>query len=588
MRIAERLHSRGVKIDFVSSLEQLSQRFKQKRSIVVILSDQGDDAYLESNFKKFISLPDATGARLILDQTIGRQDVADLAVWNGFRDIIPCSTIVDEWVDRFMFAASFGPNQTSEPKLQLNDQIPAGLELPARIVKLAPDTIRLETRLDPELGAIVQLQGELARNLGTKPISARVKKKDKQNLTHRFGQALELEPIFDLKAKLRYLANLSELRVLSTHAARRIFVVATNPNLRSKIIDRFQSMQQIVRTAVNKSSVFEDPRYFSPELVVIENKLCTEDNSEIFAKMLSILKKDCLCVIVGPMEISPIISQFPDLKFLQVPLETQDFGVLLSSLPEKKAEESTIDLPIQHPLTFGRLLIKVTISKLQPQSGEFYSNVAISNFALAWLDYPSDASELGRKPIIKILSLAKQAKKSQEKVDDQYQIQFYLSDATLSDRIPIPQSLPDQVKAEHDPQPESDEGFAKNEQNQPESPVPPKDSAQPRDLYGNTKNQKNDPLRKSVRKGGGGPDKILLWMAAAALFIILGGSFYWLVRVGSVQMDKLGEQYSKPLVKYKRQQELKRIDQENKKNTQNKTLDTPPNSTVNESQENAP
>ncbi len=404
----EKISTRGIAVEFVNTLEALELSLRHKRSSVILLSDIGEDLYIESQFKKIIALPDTAGIRLILDQSENKKPLADLALLNGFRDILPSTLSENEWLDRFVFSAAVSPFRFTLPRFQLAINSTGYLEIPACVTLLSPHQIRIETRLDPEIGTELTLRGELPLALGKEYITVKVLSKDQNHLNYRFSQAMNVEILLDGQSKAELEHFIARFQAYQIVAPKRVFIVMAHAVERPKLIGHYLSGGHIVRTAISRTSVFEYPKYFTPELVIIELKFCQGNNLSLFEKMLASLEAQTLIAIVGDdpegLDLTTIKAQYPTLRFVVAQFLSADPDSFIKLLPLKVPAPGVVEIPLYHPLTSAQIRIAVQLTKLHPQVGELRSQVKIANFSLAKLNYQDLNDCLGHSPIIKTTS----------------------------------------------------------------------------------------------------------------------------------------------------------------------------------------
>jgi len=296
---AESLFTRGVQVQFLQTAQELKTSLKKKRVSIILLSDDGEDHFLEPRLLAIVDLPDTAGARLILDQTGGHLEMAAFALAHGFRDILPASLSDEEWLARFMFSAAVSPLQLPPPHCQLALDQPGFLEIPASLVSISGTTLRMESRLQAKPGSEVSLQGELALAIGKDVLRGKVLTTDSKKLIHKFSHSLELELHLDEFTKKQLSGLVARLAQEITHHPRRIFVVISQPAVRFQVIETFQKDGHMVRCAMNRTSVYEYLQYFSPELVVNESRFCLGENQILFEKLMETTSPDVLITILG-------------------------------------------------------------------------------------------------------------------------------------------------------------------------------------------------------------------------------------------------------------------------------------------------
>ena len=530
----------------MNTLEALELSLRHKRSSVILLSDIGEDLYIESQFKKIIALPDTAGIRLILDQSENKKSLTDLALLNGFRDILPSTLSENEWLDRFVFSAAVSPFRFTLPKFQLAINSPGFIEIPACVTSLSAYQIRIETRLDPEIGTELTLRGELPSALGKDFITVKVLSKDQNHLNYRFSQAMNVEILLDGHSKAELEHFIARFQAYQVEAPKRVFIVMAHAEERSKMIGHYLSGGHIVRTAISRTSVFEYPRYFSPELVIIELKFCQGNNLSLFEKMLANLEAQTLIAIFGEdpegLDLTTIKEQYPTLRFVVAQFISADPGSFIKLLPTKVPTPGVIEIPLYHPLTSAQIRIAVQLTKLHPQVGELRSQVKIANFSLAKLNFQDINNCLGHSPIIKTTS-SSLIPTSTPIGRSVYKTLFYYCDINAAGRKAMNSSLFTYFLSEL----EKFGGISDEIANRL--------GTKSLELIEDPSLHKEEAIvaiPKEIELRTAKKSSLLASWQMIALVIIFFGLFIWLAMdLGYTQMEKVGEKYSQPFINFK-------------------------------------
>ena len=557
---SEALFIRGIQIEFMHTMGEVTAFLRKKRVSVILISDDCEDAFLETYFKPLTALPDTAGARLILDQTCAHSGTAAIALAHGFRDLLPATLDAQEWMARFMFSAAVSPFRLNPPPCQLALSQPGTLEIPACLVSISGFTLRIESRLQVEAGSEISLRGELPLLLGKDVIRGTVLSIDTKKLLHKLSHSMELELKLDDHARKELSGIVIRMQQHITCHPRRIFVVISHSEARFKVLEAFQKEEHIVRCAINRSSVYEYPKFFSPELVVIESRFCLDENQVLFEKLIENLSSEVLIVIIGDEKDHPnIITKFNTNKIRFVSRDFTDYKSILSTLPKNTDPAGSLDLPLSHPLVPLTIIAPVILSRLHPQVGEFRSNLLISNFSLARLHTPEITKAIGRSPILKITALSQGqglTLKDEGKANRlPCKYMFYFADLTSSERSLLNfymsreffnelsrfGRLPDNMGLDQGP----GSPFASTPKLEPSS-------SSEIDILEGTSEPYIKPLPAPK------PFVVPKWIQAISLLIAVGLFIWAAMTIGFVQMETVGDKYSRPFVNFKNQKELEK------------------------------
>jgi len=546
-QLFEKISARGIAVEFVETLEALELSLQHKRSSVILLSDQGDDLFVEAQFRKIIALPDTAGIRLILDQSGNKKPLLELALLNGFRDILPSTLSESEWIDRFLFSAAVSPFRFTNPKYQLSVNSPGFVDVPACITSLSPHQIRIETRLDPEIGTELNLRGELPTALGKEFVTVKVVSKDQGHLNYRFSQALNLEIVLDDQSRSELEHFIARFQAYQLTTPKRVFMVMSDPLERSKLIEFYASGEHIVRTAISRTSVFEYPKYFSPELVLIELKFCVGTNLSLFEKMLASLETGVLVVIFGKdpdqLDLIPIQENFPSLRFIKTEFAQADLASFIELLAPKTQTPGFVEIPLYHTLTSGQIRVAVQLTKLHPQVGELRSQIKIANFSLARLNTQDLSDSLGYSPIIKTTSSSLIPTSTLNNDKAVFKTLFYYCDINLDGRKALNTLLLRHFLSEL----EKFGGISEDllSRFNPPALTLVDETEQPKEeaiVAIPPEIEFRAPQQKSV---------LTSWFLIAVGILIFGLFIWMAMNLGYTQMEKVGEKYSQPFINFK-------------------------------------
>ncbi|MEI8027219.1 MAG: hypothetical protein WCI18_12805 [Pseudomonadota bacterium] len=557
---AEALFIRGVQVEFMQTIGELKAFLRTKRVSVIIVSDDCEDAFLETYFKPLTALPDTAGARLILDQTCAHAETAALALANGFRDILPATLDAQEWLARFMFSAAVSPFRLNPPHCQLAMNQRGSLEIPACLVSISEATLRLESRLQAEPGSEISLRGELPLLLGKEVLRGTVLSTDTKKLLHKLSHSLDVELDLDHLTRKELSDIVTRMQKQITFHPKRIFVVVSHSDTRFQVLEHFQKEGHIVRCAINRSSVYEYPKFFSPELVVIESRFCRDENQDLFEKLIENISPEVLVAIIGDeKDHLSIVAKFNTNKFKFVSKNLNDFMSLPRELSPDPHPLGRVDLPTTHPLVPLTILAPIVLSRLHTQVGEFRSNLLISNFSLARLHTPEITKAMGRAPIIKITAVSQSqilAVKDEGKANPlPCKYMFYFADLTTSERSLLNFYMSREFSTELSrfgriPETMRSDG----NQGYPSDSLPNLGPTDPSDIDIIEEKLGNYIPSSAVSK----PFVVPKWIQAILLLIGVGIFIWAAMTIGFVQMETVGDKYSKPFVNFKNQKELEK------------------------------
>lgn len=540
----------------MQTVGELKAFLKRKRVSVILISDDSDEIFLEAYFKSVTALPDTAGARLILDQYKVQKGIADLALGNGFRDILPSSLPVQEWIDRFMFSAAVSPFRLTPPPCQLAINLEGSLNLPACLVSITGSTLRVESRLQAEPGTELVLRGEFPLLLGKDKIRGKVLSVDTKALIHKFSHSFQIDLDLDDLTKKELSGLVSRMGQQITIHPRRIFVVLSHPEIRYLVLETFQNVGHIVRCAISRTSVYEYPKYFSPELVILESRFCTGDNQVLFEKLIETISTSVLIAIIGePEELGDYLAKFVTHKFKFIPSDFSDYGSILADLPPKEILPGSVELPPAHPLVPLTIVAPATLSRIHPQIGELRSPVLTLNFSLGRLSFPDISKTLGRDPIIKITAVGRTSPLSGSGSPPSPTLtckyNFYFADLTPAERSQLNFYMAREFLSELSRFGKLPQNLGLGGEAEPISEPPLSDPS-----LISIVEEKLETSTKPIEI----KQPYTLPKGIQAILITIGiGLFIWAaMTLGFKQMETVGDKYSKPFVNFKNQKDLEK------------------------------
>ncbi|MDB2447277.1 hypothetical protein N9W79_01490, partial [bacterium] len=440
---AQELKDIGYGAEFFTNIDELQFVLKDRRATMILFSDYGDELVVEQMLLKFLKIPDVMSAKLVLDSYSGAPRIKDLAITGAFRDIIPYKMISKEWIERFLYSTSSKASYTKAPNLMLTVNMKAAASIPAKITKLGPGYLRVETKMDPEIGTKIGLRGQVIKALGVKKLSVKIKSKERKNLTYRFSQALELEwDVEDVNAG-RLKSLMAKLQNLNRSARHRIFLVCQDTDIRASVFDQLKHTQHDIRTAISNKGMINDPKFFTPDLVIVENAFLQDENGQDFSEMCGNLQYGSTVIIVG---------ETSHLEYFQNKFKRLIIQVVASEVDEKieewvsmlnddnvKNPGMVLDIPFNHDFSSGEFMVPARVSKLHPKMGELRFPLCVGDFSLVELDVRSLTRVYGKKPVIKLASYTKMPLKKNKKANFNHKSVFYFADVGLVNRIKLNQ-----------------------------------------------------------------------------------------------------------------------------------------------------
>lgn len=406
----------GYQVYFFSNLEALIREVSIKRARVIVLGDEWDRETTLKCIQTFANIPDINGARLLLSNSKNDSDIMQAACLEGFRDMIPCDLEDTEWLQRFEFATS-----GMESILDLHEDLKKfeekiEINLPARIVWIGPQTLWLESKTIANVGDTIRLKGALADRLGLKEIHGIVTEKQKSHLSYRFSEALVINWAKDASER----ANPQKLKDLREYLTKidlglrpKVFLAIQSPALRTTILRYTNRLKHEVHTALNKTSLAYEPRYFTPDLIFIEEQLTNGEGHQAFLEMVRFLPEHATIVTIGnryegaDIKISSGNRRMRTLRHIPTNLADLIERDYLAGFYQKKPEDGSIRpsfLPHDHAISYAQVSTDAKIQSADYLQIEISCASRINTYSLLKAEGTKLNNLLGGPAFLKVVA----------------------------------------------------------------------------------------------------------------------------------------------------------------------------------------
>lgn len=404
------LNEKGFDVQFFNSLDAVAAELETKRAAVIIVSDATDPKLTEKMLTTVMSLPETHGARLVLTVSQHVESVNQLAAAANVRDVIPFDIDDKQWTQRFVFATAGKSVPFVQPAGQVTFNNISQVSLPARLTWIGDGRLRLECRIRPPVGATLQLAGAFVKDLGLAHVTLTVEETQRDHLLYRFSDAILCSWSVPSVARDRATATLIALREQDTGPRCRVFVAARTTSLRNGVLQRFEDPRFEVSTALQKQSIVEEPKFFSPDVVFIEDQLVIDEGGSRFEAMLANLKPAATVVILGRVpDFAALTRNHAGHKLVLLPKLPKSIGqsILARYLPLDQrrrgaAGTDVAHLVSDHPFSLAEVSMPARLHRLHPLAAQIALPYPVSNFALLRLESPVLRKMTGRHPWVKL------------------------------------------------------------------------------------------------------------------------------------------------------------------------------------------
>ncbi len=404
------LSQKGFEVQFFTSLDAMMTELTARRAGVVVVSDDGDERVTERILLTLMTMSEIQGARLVMVRSTHSERLNFLAACANFRDIIPMNLDERLWLTRFLYATANRSVHYVQPTGQVTLNNISAVSLPARMTWISDRKLRVECRVKPPVGAALSLTGAFAEAAGVPAISLKVTATERSRLLYRFSDAIVCEWNGPAVARERALKAIAALRAHDPGPRCRIFVAVSKTEVRNELLSRFIDPRFEVATALQKQSIVNDPKFFTPDIVIIEEALCHDEGGARFMEMMSILPDQTTVIVLGRLnDYDTVHRTYPNrriLQFSRVPKGLAE-SVIERYLPHRDQQSATgeagaCNVMADNPFSMAEVSFPARLHRLHPLAAKIALPFPIGNFALVRLDSPLLRRIIDRHPYVKL------------------------------------------------------------------------------------------------------------------------------------------------------------------------------------------
>jgi hypothetical protein len=246
------------------------------------------------------------------------------------------------------------------------------------------------------------------------------------------------------------------MRIDDPGHAYRAFVAAKDPELRNNLVTKLGRPDFVVNSALQIQSIVSEPKFFTPEIVFIEDALTVGQHEARFAEMLGNLASETPVIVIGLNEnTGDLRTKFPNnrLMFLKRMPERFDEAVLEKVLPSIKAGTGDTDfgatrIPQSDDLSFAEVSLPARLVNVHPNAIKIALPYDIGRFGLAHVWSPVLNKVLGREAWIKITDSFRSGRDGSAPFT--YHAEGIISDCSTADQQRMARKLTELVQTHFD------------------------------------------------------------------------------------------------------------------------------------------
>ena len=405
---SEYLYKKDLSVIFFRNLEGLLAEYNRNRAGIIVISDDTNDT--KKLIKEFATLPDMNGVRIILSIAIPDNETVITAWHAGLRDIIPMDLPIKTWLQRFLFSTSGQQQQFSLPNPRMTLRNISGLSLPARIVWISENRICIESKLAPPVGTKIKLSSSLFEAMGLRKLYALTEKVSQENLRYRFSHSMICSWSMPSDSSVCSVDALKKVASEDQGIACKVFIAAKSNKLRNFFLSRLKPPKFEVLTALTTAAIEQEPKYFGPNIVFIEEILCQIEKLNTFKIMASHIPSDVPIVIIGKKTpIKQLQPFFPNNKLILLPKLSEDMeGIIFERILKSQKwqlseiDKKSVNISARSQLSHCEIHFSARLTQLNSEAVQLAIPFPISNYGMCRIESPFIKKILGRHCFAKI------------------------------------------------------------------------------------------------------------------------------------------------------------------------------------------
>ena len=452
------LQRQGFEVRFFSDLSGFKSQVEKIRPAIIVLATGDDEEVTRRTIRTIAAMPEISTAKMILVGPFFKEAVTTLASCSNFRDILPIEhnaseslnylgpdseSSADSWTQRFIYSTSGRPKAYRPPLGQITTSLSTDVGVPARITWITPEKLCLESRARLPVGSDIRLGGQLAAFYGVPFLPAIVESVRREKLRYHFSEAhiVSWGPPQGSADKTKKLFR--ELEETTNPPRLRVYVAVQDPTVRGLVMSQLKLGSFEIAIALKKQAIADEPRFFTPDLIILEDKLATPENHPLLTSMIESLPSQTSLIILGGEAIiqdlkllfpQRRISQLHDLSALNLELGlSKELTKLTANVSIGKDEPPNASyLPPTNIISEAEIQLTGRILKLHPAALQVALPYPVSRYALVRMMNPLTNEVFGRTPFVKITACSTSGNEDGEGTF-QHKIDCYLTDVNSNE-----------------------------------------------------------------------------------------------------------------------------------------------------------
>ncbi|MDD9950879.1 MAG: hypothetical protein OXT67_04865 [Zetaproteobacteria bacterium] len=410
----ERLAQLDIACTWVHSIEQLTAQLHAKRPLSILVSDTPTRELPATYITRLGGIDVARKTRWILLYHRERRSLFRLAASCQFRDCIPMELDMRSWGDRLRFALAGKGVLPNIQTTRMHIRESTNIILPAKLVWIDRQSIRIEGYTNPPLASELILAGGLIREAFSQAITVQVEKVEKQHLNYRFSNAVEGSWRVPGLTQDEALHHLHIHRQPSAPKKGRIYVVVRQKSIREHITAGFSNHEYDLQYALQTQNIVKEPQFYSPDLIFLDAGLMQPPQQrEYLHECLEHLPPQATMIIVGDQLQSKDLEHHQHLltseRLKLVPLLTQDYmrQLRLGLERSRAADDHLNKIFLERADELSCVYLKTTARMVEVNASSAYLefDFPVRKYAIMEMTSPLLSEWLQSSAMLKVMSV---------------------------------------------------------------------------------------------------------------------------------------------------------------------------------------
>ncbi len=282
----------------IHTQKSLALQIHKSKPNAILVSDYGDDVAVLEVLKSILDNAETRNVRLIVLSKNTERPFVEEVLSFGVRDIIPRYVGVKDIVKRILFAIRGNEAEYIPDRLvhfPYSDRIK--IESFSKFTSISEHELVIETPVIVEQQQRVQLRVPFWRDFGLGRVAGTVLETRERGLLYHMSRAVVVKPDISEVERKSLQAWIEKHRTISCGKRVPVYCALKDRDLRNKLLDQHASQNYFIRLAWSKATVFKEPLFLAPQIIIIDEIFLNEESIEEFTILLEKLQTRTFIVV---------------------------------------------------------------------------------------------------------------------------------------------------------------------------------------------------------------------------------------------------------------------------------------------------